>query len=292
MERDLCVEALEEAIHNYGRPEIFNADQGSQFTSATFIGEIVMYTKTKKNTFLILFYFIFFCCLPSVSTAWSEPSAVEAKADKILKQMSVYLAGINKFTVTSHSTIETLLDGGQKIMLDHDNKSSVSRPDKFFSTRKGDAVDQNFYYDGKTFTLYSSVHNYYASVDAPDNLSDALKTAVNRFNLIAPGADLLYKDSHARLSKELISGFYVGISVVDGVECHHLAFRTAEVDWQIWISTGDEPLPKRYVITSRWITGSPQFSLNMQWNTQPDFSNDIFNFSVPEKAERIDLLSQ
>ena len=38
MSSDFCVEALEEAITRYGRPEIFNTDQGSQFTSAEFTG--------------------------------------------------------------------------------------------------------------------------------------------------------------------------------------------------------------------------------------------------------------
>ena len=38
MESNFCVEALEEAIHNYGCPEIFNTDQGSQFTSDKFTG--------------------------------------------------------------------------------------------------------------------------------------------------------------------------------------------------------------------------------------------------------------
>jgi putative transposase len=33
-----CVAAVEEAIARYGRPEIFNTDQGAQFTSATFTG--------------------------------------------------------------------------------------------------------------------------------------------------------------------------------------------------------------------------------------------------------------
>ena len=33
-----CVEALEEALERYGRPEIFNSDQGCQFTSAAFTG--------------------------------------------------------------------------------------------------------------------------------------------------------------------------------------------------------------------------------------------------------------
>jgi putative transposase len=36
MEVDFCLEAVEEALAKYGRPEIFNTDQGSQFTSAAF----------------------------------------------------------------------------------------------------------------------------------------------------------------------------------------------------------------------------------------------------------------
>ena len=38
MTTDFCTEALEEAITKYGRPEIFNTDQGSQFTSEEFTG--------------------------------------------------------------------------------------------------------------------------------------------------------------------------------------------------------------------------------------------------------------
>jgi putative transposase len=34
---DFCIEALEEALAHHGRPEIFNSDQGSQFTSIEFI---------------------------------------------------------------------------------------------------------------------------------------------------------------------------------------------------------------------------------------------------------------
>ena len=38
MEAAFCVEAVEEAIARYGKPEIFNTDQGSQFTGAEFTG--------------------------------------------------------------------------------------------------------------------------------------------------------------------------------------------------------------------------------------------------------------
>lgn len=37
LESDFCIEALEDAIEKYGHPEIFNTDQGSQFTSKNFI---------------------------------------------------------------------------------------------------------------------------------------------------------------------------------------------------------------------------------------------------------------
>ena len=37
MEASFCIEALEEALAKYGKPEIFNTDQGSQFTGAAFI---------------------------------------------------------------------------------------------------------------------------------------------------------------------------------------------------------------------------------------------------------------
>jgi len=38
MEVDFCIEALEEAMARHGKPDIFNTDQGSQFTSAAFTG--------------------------------------------------------------------------------------------------------------------------------------------------------------------------------------------------------------------------------------------------------------
>jgi len=38
LDLSFCTDALEEALQNYGAPEIFNTDQGSQFTSEVFTG--------------------------------------------------------------------------------------------------------------------------------------------------------------------------------------------------------------------------------------------------------------
>jgi putative transposase len=40
MDARFCIEALNEALAEYGKPEIFNTDQGSQFTSLDFTGEL------------------------------------------------------------------------------------------------------------------------------------------------------------------------------------------------------------------------------------------------------------
>lgn len=41
MQTDFCIEALEEALVRFGKPEIFNTDQGSQFTSQAFTGVLL-----------------------------------------------------------------------------------------------------------------------------------------------------------------------------------------------------------------------------------------------------------
>ena len=41
MGADFCVEALEEALAKHGKPEIFNTDQGSQFTGEAFTGVLI-----------------------------------------------------------------------------------------------------------------------------------------------------------------------------------------------------------------------------------------------------------
>jgi hypothetical protein len=56
------------------------------------------------------------------------------------------------------------------------------------------------------------------------------------------------------------------------VPCDHLAVRTAGgVDFQVWIAQGDEPLPRRIVITYKDENGQPQFWADFSnWNLAPE----------------------
>jgi len=71
----------------------------------------------------------------------------------------------------------------------------------------------------------------------------------------------------------------LGSGVIGGVECNHLAFRTAEVDWQIWIAAGD----KRY-------HGFPQYTLDLRnWTAGSEVAADDFSFKAPADAQKFEL---
>ena len=48
MEADFCIEALEEALARHGKPDIFNSDQGSQFTSVDFTGVLLKLWRSRS----------------------------------------------------------------------------------------------------------------------------------------------------------------------------------------------------------------------------------------------------
>jgi hypothetical protein len=91
---------------------------------------------------------------------------------------------------------------------------------------------------------------------------------------------------------DMTSGVHVGMSYIDGVEVHQLAFRGADVDWQLWVAAGDKPLPLRYVITTKSLAGSPQYTLQLRnWNTAPKVDDAQFTFAAPNGARLLDPAS-
>ena len=125
-----------------------------------------MLLKIKISVYRLVFCLVALCWLPA-SNGWSATTPVEPDADAVFKQMSDYLTGLQQFELTSQSSIETMLDSGQKIMLDHSNHTSIKRPDKLFTSRTGSLVEQSFYYDGKEFTSHDHVLNQYTVIAAP-----------------------------------------------------------------------------------------------------------------------------
>jgi hypothetical protein len=167
----------------------------------------------------------------------------------------------------------------------------VRRPDRLRADINGDILNQQLFYDGKRITLYGKNVNYYATADAPADIESALDYAEQALGLVAPASDLIYRNAYSILTEDVHSGIYVGLSTVEGVECNHLAFRAEETDWQIWIENSKTPFPRKFIITSKWVTGAPQFVLLVtQWDVSLEFEDKVFSFVAPEGAQKIEFL--
>jgi hypothetical protein len=216
---------------------------------------------------------------------------IDPEADKILQAMSSYLGGTKAFSMHADIDFEIVTQNGQKLQLSSFATIVVERPAKFHVHRRGVVADAEFIFDGKTLTLYGKNLNVYAQTDVSGTIDDAIRAYEFETGLAAPGADLLFADPYAILSSGVESGFYVGTAYVNGVECHHLAFRKAKVDWQLWVRAGDEPLPMKYVITSKWHTAAPQYEIRLRdWNRNPRITGDQFTFTVPKDATRLETI--
>jgi len=226
-----------------------------------------------------------------VHSASAQPAGVDPKADTVLRAMTTYMAGLKQFSVRTENSLEVVTAEGQKIQFVAPASLTVSRPDKLKADRRGDIVEQSFYYDGKTLTLFNTGTKHYATVPAPANIDAMLEFAQTKLDVIAPGGDLIDTRAYDRLMQDVKSGVYLGLVAVGGQRCHHLAYRGAEVDWQIWVREGTKPLPCRYVITSKGVAGAPQFTLQvLDVNTQPTIAADSFRFVPPAGARRVEFL--
>jgi hypothetical protein len=234
--------------------------------------------------------------LAAVALAWplaghTQAGDVDADALALLRKSTDYLAATKVFSLVTDSTIEAVLANGQKLQFGSRIAATVQRPNKMRAERVGELIAQTFYYDGKALSLNLPQQRYYATAAVPPTIDGMLDTARDKLNVLAPGADLIYSNAYQRLTDGLTSAYVVGKAVVDGARCDHIAFRNAEVDWQIWIQEGAKPVPRKFVVTSKKMPGSPQFSSVMtNWQTAPQVTDATFAFSPPKGAQKIEFL--
>ena len=227
----------------------------------------------------------------SATQAERDLSGVSPEADGILRRMSKYLGSLQAFSFDATHTTDVVLDSGQKLAMTANSNVKVRRPDKLRSDRRGEKYDLSFFYDGRTVTLLGRQANAYAQAPAPPNLDAMIDFARDKLDLDAPGADLLYNNPYPVLTEDVVAGTRIGTAVVDGIRCHHLAYRGRQVDLQLWVEDGPRPLPHKYVITTKDVRSFPQYTVEMHnWNTSATLPDDVFVFVPPPEARRIEFL--
>jgi hypothetical protein len=232
-----------------------------------------------------------FVALTAAALLWSSHAPAQAQdAAKVLKAMTDYVASQKVISATYDTDIEVITNDLQKIQFASSGQMLVSRPDKARVSRVGGYVDVELVFDGKTLSVLGKNLNAYTQTDATGSIDQLVARLRNELGVAIPGADLLLSNAYDELMKDVLDAKHIGHGVVDGVECDHLAFRNDDVDWQLWVEVGSRPIPRKYVITSKAVTGAPQYTLRIKdWKTDVQVPADAFAFKAPADAKKVDF---
>jgi len=217
---------------------------------------------------------------------------IEPTADQVVRRMSDYLKSLKGFHFETENVFDVVESDGEKIQLSRRVQVDFRRPNALRGCSQGDNEwDAAYWYDGRRVAILQRKLNVYSVVDAPPTTDEMLDYMNERYGLAVPTADILFSDVYTVLMDGVETGRLVGEHRVGDVPCHHLAFTQSNIDWQLWVDAGRNPLPRKLVVTYKEAECCPQFSATfLKWNTEPAFSDADFQFTPPQDAEQTELI--
>jgi hypothetical protein len=243
----------------------------------------------KKGKMRQLVFLMTFLIMPYRLAATAAEPVLSEDAAKILARMTDFIAAAPAFTLASDTGHEVLQENGHVLEFGSQLTLAVQRPAQAvgrFDSRDGDSSTTVL--DGEAIWVYSAKENIYDTTGQPGDIDASLDYLARQLGVPRQLRDFFSKDLTTSLGSAVQSGYYVGESMISGVLCDHLALRSEKEDVQVWIARGDEPVPRRIVITYRQIEGQPQFWAEFtDWNFSPELSDATFTFTPPGDAKRI-----
>jgi hypothetical protein len=226
-----------------------------------------------------------------------EPAAANTEEQQqaltLLKRMAEFLAQAPRFSVTLRTGYDVVQESGQKIEFGEVRKLLVKRPDRLrMDVEQSDGDKGIVVFDGNHLWVYNSQENVFAKAHKSGSLDDAIIYFIKDLQMRLPLAMLLVTTLPAEIDQRVQSVDYVEQNLIMEVPCDHLAAQTETTDFQVWIAQGEQPLPRRVVITYREAEGEPQFWAELSdWNLAPDLNESMFVFTPLEGTEEISFLA-
>jgi hypothetical protein len=225
---------------------------------------------------------------PAAAATEQDP---EARA--ILLAMANFLAKAPAYSVTMRSGYDAIQADGQRIEFGEQRRILLQRPDRVrVEVERSDGDRGMVLFDGKGITVFKADDNVYARVEKPGTVDSALVYLVRDLQLTMPMARMFHTGFPQEMEKLLTAVSYVEEDALFDVPTDHLAARSAEVDMQVWIAQGEQPLPRRVILTYKNAPGQPQYRVDLsEWNLSPTVADNSFTFTPPAGAEQIPFLA-
>jgi len=224
----------------------------------------------------------------ALAAANAAAPAIAEQADRLIKEMSAYIGSANEFTFHADVTFNHVLPSGQKLEFAAAEEVVLQRPGRLYVEWNGDLGARQFWYDGKSVTLFDPSTPFYASEAAPPELDNMLAQLLPKLDFVPPLSDLLYRNPYKTVRDNIQYGFDLGQNDVNGRTCRTLAFVEKDINWQIWIENGPQPTPCKLVITYKNQPSQPQFTAVFKdWDFAPRIAEAVFTPELPRGTEKI-----
>jgi len=226
---------------------------------------------------------------PAAGTTQSTANAVDPASIQALKDMGAHLLTLTRFQVSTGLTGERVLADGQKLQHTARAELDVARPNRLRAHISSPRSKREILYDGKTVTLFIPAQKYYSTVEFTDSIGALVIKLEDRYGVEIPLYDLFLWGTPAAPLDKIDSAMNAGQDFIGNDLCNHYAFRQGTFDWQLWITTGDKPLPRKLVITNRADEARPQSVSLIDWNLKPTFKDAVFKFTPPKGSTAVEL---
>jgi hypothetical protein len=228
---------------------------------------------------------------PAGATA-PAANAVDPASIQALKDMGAHLLTLKRFEVSTELTGERVLADGQKLQHTATAELDVVRPNRIRALMKTARSQRQLTYDGKTVTLYTPAQKVYGTLAFDGTLGALIDLLEEKYGMQIPLEDLFRFGTPEATFDKIESAMNAGQDFIGGDLCNHYAFRQDKTDWQIWITAGGKPLPRKVVITNRADEARPQSVHLIDWNLKPTFKDAVFKFTPPKGATKIEIVER
>lgn len=245
---------------------------------------------------------ILLAALAATSAAGAKPQAakpvpknipaIQPEAIDALKKMGAFLREQKSFSVTTETETDYVLDNGQKVRMASHGTLRVERPTHLRADVKSDRKERQFFYDGKTFTMFSPKVGYFTRLAAPPTIGELADDLEVQYGLQLPLVDLFRWGAEGQGGADfgdITSATVIGESDLGGVKTNQYAFRQKGLDWQIWIEQGDKPVPRKIVLTTTDDKARPEREVAMTWKLGESHDDSLFTFKPPKGATQIGI---
>ncbi len=167
----------------------------------------------------------------------------------------------------------------------HQITVKVNRPGQLRFDVKGEIRNRSNYLNNGRYTIYDHDKNYYLNLQVPKTIEDTLDNLFDKLEIKVPLAQLIYTNMGERVKFDRSKNF--GIVDLAGEECHYIAFSDKTKEVHVWITTGETPLVKHYVVKDKTSKNNAYKAITIYWKDAKTVSPSDFVFTVPKNAKEV-----